>query len=290
MKKYKNILIALLIINSFVFIAADFPQWDVPTDAASVENPISADKKAIEEGNTKFKTQCAACHGAEGKGDGAIASADLTSEAFQAQSDGAIFHKIVTGRGVMPGFKALEATDIWKMIHFLRSFGNAVSDESKRQVKVTITVNEDNKSIDALATEFKDGAKVVATDVKISLYIKRYFGLLPLKCSSSYSDSNGKITAVFPDNLPGDKEGNVIIIAKVEDSECNTFEETKTVQWGVAGDQEWTETWESERALWRTNGMLPYWVYILFLGITIGIWIGIIYVVLQVRKIKMLSK
>jgi len=289
MKKYKNILIALLIINSFIFMAAEFPQWDVPAEAASLENPVPSNKKAIEEGSAIFKTQCSACHGAEGKGDGAIASADLTSEEFQAQTDGAIFHKITTGRGIMPAFKALATTDVWNITHYLRSFGNKVSDEAKRQVKVTLIVNNDNKNIEAVATETINGNEVAATDVKIGLYAKRYFGLLPLACSSSYSDSNGKITAIFPDDLPGDNEGNVVIIAKVEDSECNVFEETKTVQWGVAGDQEWTEIWKSERALWRTNNMLPFWVYILYLGITIGIWIGIIYVALQIKKIKSLS-
>jgi len=110
--KYRNLLVLVLVLSSFTFMSADFPQWDVPADAAAVKNPVENNKIAVEEGATLFKTQCTACHGALGKGDGAIASANLTTDAFQAQTDGAIFYKITTGRGIMPAFKTIEKENV----------------------------------------------------------------------------------------------------------------------------------------------------------------------------------
>ena len=291
--KYRNILTLILIISSFTFMSADFPQWDVPADKAAVKNPVENNKIAVEEGATLFKTQCTACHGALGKGDGAIASANLTADAFQAQSDGAIFYKITTGRGVMPAFKSLEKEKVWKIIHYLRTFGKKTSDEVKKHAELKITLiendNADNEVLAHASIILKNGKEIVADNVKLGLYVKRYFGLLPLG-DNKYTDSNGNLKVSVPSDLPGDADGNLTIVSRVEDIECTPVELTNVVKWGVStAETEWGKTWETERALWRTNDRLPFWDYILYFGITIGIWIGIIYVLLLVRKIKKLS-
>lgn len=71
---------------------------------------------------------CIVCHGASGKGDGDAAGAldpkpvSFASPAVAAQSDGALFWKIGTGRNGMPGWKAvLTDQQRWEMVCFLRS-------------------------------------------------------------------------------------------------------------------------------------------------------------------------
>ena len=62
-------------------------------------------------GQTAFKSQCAVCHGAKGRGDGAAAAAmnprppDLTDSVRMARlPDDSLFQIVTKGRGAMPGF------------------------------------------------------------------------------------------------------------------------------------------------------------------------------------------
>ena len=59
--------------------------------------------------------------------------ANLASAETQGQTDGAIFHKVRTGRGSMPGFRtALDENDVWHLVNFLRSeFGHIIPPTEK---------------------------------------------------------------------------------------------------------------------------------------------------------------
>ncbi|HET7341080.1 MAG TPA: cytochrome c, partial [Methylomirabilota bacterium] len=86
--------------------------WKAPADAKNVKNPQAAkktDPKELAEGKKLAETNCASCHGPEGKGNGPAAAAlpppkpaDWTSAKVAAETDGEIFWKISNGRGAMP--------------------------------------------------------------------------------------------------------------------------------------------------------------------------------------------
>ena len=102
-------------------------EWRVSPRLARIENPLAQDSDSIETGKKIFARECSQCHGESGKGDGPIAQAlgnivaDLTSEKVLAQSDGAIYTKIRTGRPPMPSFKNyFSQDDIWNLINFIR--------------------------------------------------------------------------------------------------------------------------------------------------------------------------
>ena len=86
--------------------------WQAPAAEKAKKNPLSG-VKAVEQGKKVAEVNCASCHGAGGKGDGAAAvalnpkPADWTSGRVQGESDGEIFWKISTGRGAMPPWKHL---------------------------------------------------------------------------------------------------------------------------------------------------------------------------------------
>ena len=283
----KNIILGLLILSSTVAMAVEFPQWDVPASANEKNNPIEKDKFVIEEGASLYKMQCAACHGPKGKGDGALPAADLTTPKFLEQTDGAILHKLQEGRGAMPSFKSIDENSLWKVIHFLRDLSEVKADVPKRDAKLSIDLyhNEGgiNKVIAKVNEQLADGKIVPASAIKVGLYVKRYFGLLPIGKGNLYSNEKGIILSDFPTDIPGDGEGEITIIAKVEDSEFNPIEVSQTAVWGTPKP---ASNWENERALWKTNEYVPWWVLLSFLGITIGIWIGIIKVMLMIKKIR----
>jgi cytochrome c6 len=73
-----------------------------------------------------FKTNCAACHGADGRGQGPIGKAlhvkDLASDEVQSQSDKELTRIIADGKGKMPAYKSkLSDDDIAALVTFIRS-------------------------------------------------------------------------------------------------------------------------------------------------------------------------
>ena len=101
--------------------------WAAPDAEKGKKNPVAAGKAAVEQGEKVAKVNCASCHGAKGKGDGAAAAAlnpkpaDWTSKKVQDETDGSLFWKISTGRGAMPPWKHLPEKDRWALVHYLRS-------------------------------------------------------------------------------------------------------------------------------------------------------------------------
>lgn len=87
---------------------------------------LSGTAQAQTGGEALYKTKCAACHGADGKGETAIGKAnkvrDLGSADVQKQSDEDIAEIIGKGKGKMPAYsKSLKPEQIKDLVAFLRS-------------------------------------------------------------------------------------------------------------------------------------------------------------------------
>ena len=111
-----------------VTAAAQAKPWTAPASATAQKNPVPASAEAIKAGAGLYTDYCVACHGDKGKGDGAGAAilsvkpADFTNaKVMGAETDGAIFWKIGTGRSPMPGWAdALSETERWQLVHYIR--------------------------------------------------------------------------------------------------------------------------------------------------------------------------
>jgi cytochrome c6 len=73
-----------------------------------------------------YKTKCAACHGADGKGDTAIGKTnkirDLSSAEVQQQSDADLTTTISAGKGKMPAYgKSLKPDQVKDLVAYIRS-------------------------------------------------------------------------------------------------------------------------------------------------------------------------
>jgi len=291
--KKQFIYIAVLLLIGFTAKATDFPAWDVPADAAAVKNPVEASKKSISDGETIFKTQCIACHGPNGDGiGGVVPAANLRSEAFVAQTDGAVFYKLQNGRGTMPAFKALGDESLWNLINYLKSLSNASATVAKSKAKIVLDVTEKDGKRYAVAHFIKinaDGSESPAAEAKGGIFVKRYFGNLPIS-QSSYTDANGKMRAEIPTDIRGDEQGNFILIAKLDDSSFEPANTELSMTGGMVPQNTFNQKWETYDALWRTNDHLPWWIKAMYFGITGGVLIAIGYVLLLIRKIKLEGK
>ncbi len=91
--------------------------------------PISL-RADVAAGKAAYDKACKSCHGAEGKGNPAIAKMmkvemrALGSSEVQAKNDAAISKDITEGMGKMKGIKSLAAGDVKSVVEFVRTLKN----------------------------------------------------------------------------------------------------------------------------------------------------------------------
>mgnify|MGYP005839700859 CR=1 FL=1 len=148
-------LIALLLVyaasSATQSLYAQASNWKAPAYADTLTNPLEANSPVIAEGKALFNAICYVCHGKSGKGDGMNAAslskkpADLTSQAVQQQSDGALFWKITEGNPPMLSFKqTLSKEKRWKVIHYVRTL--AANREEASQKTATTDKKKEEKA------------------------------------------------------------------------------------------------------------------------------------------------
>jgi cytochrome c553 len=113
------------------------PHTHTHADAAALKNPVPQTAESVAAGAAVFAKQCASCHGAAGKGDGAMAAklkskpSDLTdAEWTHGPTDGEIFTVIRDGApsAGMKAFRgALTDRQMWDLVNYVRSIGPAPS-------------------------------------------------------------------------------------------------------------------------------------------------------------------
>ncbi len=119
----------LLAVATVVCIASGAYWYADLLRSAFIRNPIPRSAESIARGRQLFAKNCAVCHGAEGRGDGAAASAlpqrpdDLgTIAPPPVFPDGVVAYRIINGVKMMPGFKStLSDNEIWDLLNFIRS-------------------------------------------------------------------------------------------------------------------------------------------------------------------------
>lgn len=114
---------AVLIATATVTTVWAQGEWKAPADAKAMKNA----EKGTELGKKSVETNCVACHGPAGKGDGPAAAAltpkpaNWTSDKVKKETDGELFWKISNGRGPMPPWKHLPDKERWQIVNYIRS-------------------------------------------------------------------------------------------------------------------------------------------------------------------------
>jgi mono/diheme cytochrome c family protein len=115
-------------------------EWEAPTRAAGIGNPVTADQKSVAAGKAIYQRDCLACHGNMGQGNGPAAialarpPADLSMPMMWEHSDGALFWKITEGRSPMPSFeKSLTGDNRWQVVNYIRTLAARPKDSDLKK-------------------------------------------------------------------------------------------------------------------------------------------------------------
>ncbi len=100
--------------------------WTAPEHAEAQANPFPVTREGLAYAAEIYEDNCAACHGADGKGGGPAAAglnpkpADL-QEMVPRHTDGGLAWKIARGRGAMPAWgEYFDRETIWRLVAYLR--------------------------------------------------------------------------------------------------------------------------------------------------------------------------
>jgi mono/diheme cytochrome c family protein len=103
-------------------------KWNTPQEANNLKNPYANNTSVLKDAKVLYMANCAPCHGAKGKGDGAAAvalnpkPADHSSDAVQKETDGALFWKISEGHNPMPQYKqTFSEAQRWALVNYIRT-------------------------------------------------------------------------------------------------------------------------------------------------------------------------
>lgn len=163
-------------------------------------------------------------------------------------------------------------------------FFKASSQEKRVNIDLSFHQTDSLKQITAIALE-QDcvGQEIPIEGLDIYFYVQRSFSLLPIGSVFNTTDESGKVEIDFPLDLPGDENGNIILIVKVEDSP--PYRDTtlkKNISWGVPlviNNQ------ENKRTLWAASSNAPLSLIFLVNSILLVVWGLIIYILSQLYLI-----
>lgn len=153
----------------------------------------------------------------------------------------------------------------------------------KARLEITPVKEDSILSVQLKLIDLSTGTeRPVAAD--LAVYVKREF--FPLKIGEGKTDSTtGTASIEIPNNLPGDAQGNIVLIGRLDESETyGMLEATSTQKWGVPVS---TKINIEERALWSTHP--PLWMLITFIVLMVAVWghyIVIVFELFRLRKEK----
>lgn len=143
--------------------------------------------------------------------------------------------------------------------------------DSIKTITINAFIKEDSKD------------KPVAGEI-VKIYVPRMFSLLPI--GEVTLDETGGATLEFPSDLPGDKAGNITIIAKFEENQTfGNVEKLSTLKWGMPTDYT-VPTFH--RALWTKTA--PRWMIYTLSVLLAGVWGHYLFAIISLIRIKMEAK
>jgi len=138
---------------------------------------------------------------------------------------------------------------------------------------------EDSRMIYLEAYTIKDTAKVPVSDEDIYIFVPRMFSLLQV-AEGYFIDGEAEVE--FPDDVPGDQEGNLTVIGRFNDHwQFGNVEKRIETKWGVPASH---DVAESHRALWTQ--IAPRWMIITLTIMLTGVWGHYLYAVISMIRIK----
>lgn len=125
-----------------------------------------------------------------------------------------------------------------------------------------------------------NGNLVPVNEEDIFFFVPRMFTYL--KIADGWVE-NGEASSDYPEKILGDKDGNITVIAKIEDHDTyGTVEVRKETNWATPSYAHIQE--HSDRELWTP--IAPLWMIITLIIMLAGVWGHYIYTIIQLVLIK----
>lgn len=149
------------------------------------------------------------------------------------------------------------------------------AEEEEYQVEVQLTARDSS------------GAWIPVSGADVKVYVQRLFGELPVSVDFNFTDDEGRVGIHFPDDIPGDAEGNIEIIVKIPDHEYfGNLIHKERVSWGMPQQ---IETVKVKGELWSARMNAPLYLIIIVNTILLGIWGVIVYIIYNLVRIRRLG-
>jgi mono/diheme cytochrome c family protein len=269
-------------------------EWIVPDEEATLANPSEYTLDNVKMGKAIYIKNCKSCHGDPGKNNPLAlvpSPVDIASEKMQINSEGALFYKITTGLGLMPPFAStLSVNDRWQLVNFIQNYSpdreQVLLELPPIKAKLLASVNEAQGTVDIMA-EFVDANAVYVPllNAPVSISSKKAFG--SMKIGETVTNDQGRAIYTIPENTMGDEQGYLSIVVSLSDE----YEAAEVIlEKALVGSNKEVPGLIRKGVLWSTNNNVSLWVLISYFLAAAGAWMVIIYVIVQIVKIKKYSR
>ncbi|MBL7923886.1 MAG: hypothetical protein JNL88_06785 [Bacteroidia bacterium] len=164
----------------------------------------------------------------------------------------------------------------------LISAGRGMAQDGEAKMSLAFEKGDSLNSCKVIVT----AADTPVADIDVKLYVQRLFSLLPVGDAVT-TDEEGIASFEFPSGIPADLDGKLSVVARIEDDETFGNAEVKgSINWGVARKAQV----ELGRSLSGSRGNAPVYFIVVSNLIIAGIWGTLIYVVLQLFRIRKISR
>lgn len=279
-----------LIFGSTLLINAQ-TEWLVPEEAGQKLSIQIYDEEIELEGKLIYNRSCTSCHGTPTQGNFTMMSpipGDVSEENFINQKDGELLFKIQNGRATMPAFgNTYSEPELWSLVAYIRSFHPGYVQEFPNLEgieipELSLQLGYD-ENVDKLVIQVSDNKSDQSEGVNIKAYVKGMFGNHFL--GNAITNEYGIAYVAIDAKLPGDEQGYVSVLIKANKG-YGTAKLEERIQ--AANPTIRTSIIEG-RHLWSRAKMAPVWMIVMFNLIGAGIWLVIIFILTELRKIKKLQ-
>ena len=293
-KKNIGLQLSTIIVVCLLSLQTFAQSWNIPADKKAKNSYIQFTPSTAREGEDLYNKNCMSCHGNPGKGNSMKAlnpvPPDLGGTVTQQRTDGDLFYIITTGRAIMPSFKDIFSEEArWNLISYIRSFNKQYVQVLSRfnplkakLVKFNLVYIPLTHMIRVAVVANETTGKVVLKNDVVALYAKRYFGRLQLDKVMN-TNEDGIAFFNFPTDLPGDKSGNVILIAKVSDDIYGEAEYQQKFKIGIPTDK---PPLTQKRAIWNVVEKAPVWLLATYTTGILVVGLFLLYILSMLRKLK----
>lgn len=285
-KHYRLIILLCLCFLAVANVNAQ-SDWQVTAEEDKSLSPFLFDDDMILEGRVIYENSCTSCHGTPGQDDFtpmAPSPGDPASNQFQAQSDGALFHKIKLGRGAMPKFEdAIADDELWNLVAYIRSFNADYKQELPNMEGVVIPEYTMklafDENIDKLVVKVFSN-EIAQPEINVSAFVKGTFGKYLI--GKALTNELGIAYLDVDPELPGDEEGKLDILVKA----TKGFGRAKIDANMVMAKPTIKKSAIEGRHIWSNDKNAPIWLKVSFFVTIFGVWFVLFFIVIGLRGIK----